>query len=167
MGNAEDRVGRVVREAIGARARREPDLQRLTTRIHRGRGRSTVNTWEEPAVASTSICSKLRERLPSSGLLTWHGMEENGFIGHTALHAWKWRQRACINKDNFPSKVAGQNIHRGAGLWVLYLRVCLEHSPVQIVGDLPAVLHLRHHVLESWPTGRRGRDVRGSLQTGA
>lgn len=41
-----------------------------------------------------------------------------------------------------------------------YLCVCLEHTPVEVVGDLPAVLYLRNHVLEGRPTVHERR-VRG------
>lgn len=50
---------------------------------------------------------------------------------------------------------------------ITYLCVSLEHAPVEVVGDLPAVLHLRHHVLEGWPT-EKARIGRGQwLDVGA
>lgn len=48
-----------------------------------------------------------------------------------------------------------------------YLCVCLEHAPVQIVGNFPAVLHLRYHVLEGRPTvqvGLRNKRRGGNLE---
>lgn len=52
-------------------------------------------------------------------------------------------------------------------LFFFYLCVSLEHAPVEVVGDLPAVLHLRHHVLERWPT-EKARVGRGKwLDVGA
>lgn len=147
LGNAEDRVGRVVREAVRARARREPDLRH-------------VNDEDKPERVgdrSTTLGGRPRWRLPQVS-------DKGEIMSSLSVLARKSRKRTKIDppaaphamhegQGTEPSSTRSHVVCRGASLWDLYLRVRLEHPPVQIVGDLSAVLYLRNHVLEGWPTG--------------